>query len=58
MTEHWVLSSCTCAALSEARVLGAQVGSVVVGFVEVVLFPLLVEILEAVQHGVSVLLVN
>ena len=48
----------TGAALSGSHVLGAQVGSIIVRFMEVVLFPftLLVEILEAVQHGVGLLL--
>lgn len=49
----------TIAALPRADLLGAQVGSVVVRFVEValLLFALLVEILKAVQHSVSLFLV-
>lgn len=49
----------TGAALSGAHVLGAQVGSVIVRFVEVILLPfaLLMEILKAVQHRVCLFLV-
>lgn len=49
----------TGAALSGSHVLGAQVRSIIVRFMEVVLFSfaLLMEILEAVQHGVSLLLI-
>lgn len=54
----WVLPL-TSAALPGAHLLRAQVGSVVVRFMEVILllFPLLVEILKAVQHRVCLFLV-
>lgn len=54
----WVLLL-TCAALSGAHFLRAQIGSVIVRFVEVIhlLFAFLVEILKTVQHRVCLFLV-